>query len=155
MKARHVVAFLIGAGVVAWALVSCNMSGAVSIDQRISDFQADLNTSDRSNVYQDFHPTQTAEYNALKNPLPTGQGGSGFDTLFPVPTPTYSLSVINESNPSAGVVVQVTSGPPDGDTWTPPNLYLLLAMATYNSNDWRIVTLGDSNVQGTYTTRIQ
>jgi len=144
MNARHIATILIGAGLAAWALTSCNLAG-VSIDQRISDFQSDLNTSDRANVYQDFHPDQTKEYNALKNP-----SVSGFNTLFP-PGPTFSLSVVDESNPSAGVVVLVSSGP--DASWTPP-YYLLLTMATFNGNDWRIVTLSDSKNNTGYVLRI-
>jgi hypothetical protein len=48
------------------SLVSCNMGGA-TIEQRISIFQSDLNTSDRRNICQDFIPSVT-DYTALKNP---------------------------------------------------------------------------------------
>ncbi len=142
MKLRHIAALLILLGLVGWALASCDL-GAVSIDQRISTFQSDLNTTDRANAYQDFHPTQTTEYNALKNP-----SLSGFDTEFPVPGSMYSLSIVDESNPSAGVVVRVDSGG-NGSGLTAP-YYLLLTMATYNSNDWRIVTLSDSQTTSGY-----
>ncbi len=57
------------------SLASCNM-GDVSIDQRIVIFQSDFNTSDRSNLYQDFMPT-VADYALLKTP------SSAFNTNFP------------------------------------------------------------------------
>jgi hypothetical protein len=146
MRAIRAAAILIGTGLAAWALASCNL-GAVSIDQRISNFQSDLNTSDRSNVYQDFDPSLTTQYNALKDPVT-----SGFNTAYPVPGPTYSLSIVDESNPSAGVVVKVNSG--KSGSWSIP-YYMLLTMATYNNNDWRIVTLGDSQNGSGWTTRFQ
>ncbi|HUI69334.1 MAG TPA: hypothetical protein VL354_02365, partial [Spirochaetia bacterium] len=129
-KARHIATILIGAGVTTWVLMSCNLSG-VSIDQRISDFQSDLNTSDRANVYQDFHPTETSQYNALKDP-----NTSQFNTNFP--PGSYTLSVVNESNTTA-VIVRVT-GPTSGLGYPSP-YYLSLSMDTYNGNDYRIVTL--------------
>jgi hypothetical protein len=135
MKAVRIGAILVGAGLMAWALISCSLN-AVSIDQRISDFQSDLNTTDRSNVYQDFHPTMTASYDPLKDPIT-----SGFNTAYLPPGPSFSLSVVDESNPSSGVIVKVNSGL--SGTWGTP-FYMLLTMATYNGNDWRIVTLSDS-----------
>ena len=144
MKARYIAAIVIGSGLSVWALVSCNLN-AVSIGQRISDFQSDLNTSDRSNVYNDFHPTETQDYNALKDPVT-----SSFNTNFPPPTTTnYTLSVVSDSNTSA-VIVAVNSGP-TGVFGAPP-YYLSLRMDTYNNNDWRIVTLSAStNQNGPYT----
>jgi hypothetical protein len=78
--------------------------GGASIEQRIV-FQSDLNTSARSNIYQDFLPTVT-DYTALKNPSST------FNTLFPSAPPNYLLTVMKESmpsksNPSSAVVIQV------------------------------------------------
>jgi hypothetical protein len=58
MKTRHIVAMLVGASLVALAIVSCTPAG-ISIDQRVSDFQSDLNTSDRASAYQDFDPNDT------------------------------------------------------------------------------------------------
>src|SRR5271157_5227234 len=134
MKTRHFLAILIVAGLILWNLASCNMTTPVSISQRISDFQADLNTSDRSNIYQDFHPTMTVQYNALKNP------GLTINTPFPPPPPSYSLSIVDQSNPSA-VIVAVNPGGSGSGLVNP--YYLSLAMATYNNTDWRIVTLSE------------
>ena len=140
MKARHIALLLVGAPLVVWALLSCDL-GAVSIDQRISTFQSDLNSSSRTNVYLDFHPTLTSEYNSLKNP------SFGINTEFP--GASYTLSVVDESNPVSGVIVAVSgaSGLYTG-TW-----YLLLTMATYNNNDWRIVTLSDSQTTSGWALR--
>jgi hypothetical protein len=147
MKARHVYAILAAASLAALALTSCSLS-SVSIEQRISTFQSDLNTTDRIAVYQDFHPTLTHEYNNLKDP-----STSGFDAEFPVPTVTnYSLSIYDKSNPTAGVIVQVTAGPASGSTFV-PTYYLSLTMATTGSDDWRIVTLSDSQTNSGYAPR--
>jgi hypothetical protein len=141
MKARHIVFFLVVAGLVAWTLISCDV-GAVSIADRISSFQDDLNTSSRSNLYKDFHPTETTEYPALANPSAI----AGFNTLFPVPGTAYSLSVVDSSNSNA-VIVQVAAGP-TGGLYTPPGFYLRLKMDTTGTKDNRIVTLDASLSQG-------
>jgi hypothetical protein len=146
MKARHLFAILVGAGLILWSLASCNLN-SVSISDRIGDFQSDLNTSSRTNVYNDFHPTMTTLYGPLKDPVL-----SGFNLLLPVPGPSYSLSIVDQSNPSAGVIVVVNAGSTDGSGWAVP-FYLKLTMATYNSNDWRIVTLSDSQTNGGYVQR--
>lgn len=144
MKARHLVVTLVAASLAAWALMSCSLT-AVSIEDRISTFQSDLNTADRSDVYLNFHPTKTTQYDALKNP-----SVAGFDTEFPPPAGTnYSLSIYDQSDPAAGVIVQVTAGPDSGSGYT-PTYYLKLTMATTNDNDWRIVTLSDSATNGGY-----
>ncbi len=90
----------------------------------------------------------TAAYNPLKDP-----NGSGFNGTYPPPGPSYSLSIVDQSNPSSGVIVQVTSG--NHATWLIP-YFLKMTMATYNNNDWRIVTLSDCQTQnGTYALRYQ
>jgi hypothetical protein len=128
--------------------VSCNL-GAVSIQDRISSFQDDLNTTSRSNLYKNFHPTETIEYDALKNPAAI----TGFTTLFPLPSPNYSLSIIDDNNTSA-VHVQVVAGP-SGGTYNPSAFYLELKMDTTSGNDNRIVTLSASNTNGGYTLYLQ
>ena len=39
----------------------------VTITERIDAFEADLNSSDRSGLYLHFHPTETDNYNQLKD----------------------------------------------------------------------------------------
>ncbi len=145
MKARHVVAILIAAGLIAWTLISCKPSTAVSISERISSFQDDLNTTARTNVYKNFHPDETADYGPL--------GSSDltlFNTTYPPPGAAYSLSIVDSSNPSAGVIVVVNTG--GHAAWTAP-YYLKLTMDTFDGDDWRIVTLSDSQTNGSYTLR--
>jgi hypothetical protein len=140
MKARHVFAILVGAALVLWSLASCDLlNPAVSISDRIGDFQADLNTSTRSGIGSNFHPTSCTEYAALQDP-----NLSGINTTFPAGT--YSLSIVDQSNPSGGVIVQVT-GP--NVLLTSP-YFLKLTMETFKGNDWRIVTLSESQINGSY-----
>lgn len=40
----------------------------VSITGRIDSFETDLNKTDRSSLYRNFHPTETANYNQIKLP---------------------------------------------------------------------------------------
>jgi len=137
MKARHVLAIVVTAAATAWALLSCNLMGT-TIDQRISTFQSDMNTSDRSSAYQDFDPSM-ADYGSLKN-------GTYFSTIFPVPGTSYTFSVISESNTSA-VIVQVNTGSTISG-YIPPNCYLNLNMTELSGNNWVIHSL---SVGGTPT----
>ncbi len=146
MKLRHILVIMAGSALVLWSLASCDLLGGTTIDQRVSNFQSDLNTSTRTNVYNDFHPTQTTQYNALKDPATVG-----FNTTYPPPGPSYSLSIVDKSNTSA-VIVLVSAG--SHATWAVP-YYLSLNMAQYNSNDWRIVSISDSQTNGSYTVRYQ
>jgi hypothetical protein len=139
MKARHVAAIVVGAALVVWGLASCNLLNPVSIQQRIDDFLADLNTSTRTNIGQNFHPTATTEYAALQDP-----NLSGINTTFPVGS--YSSTTIDQSNPSGGVIVQISG--PNAVLSSP--YFLKLTMQTTNSNDWRIVTLSLSQINGSY-----
>lgn len=139
-KTSHLAAFLVLAAVLVWGLASCDLNPVVSIDQRVSTFASDLN-SNRSSAYKDFHPDQTTEYQTLANSTYT------FDTLFPSGSPGYTLQITDESSPSTGVFVTVTSAPGTYGT----RIYLKLVMATTNSTDWRIVQLFMSNVQGSFS----
>jgi hypothetical protein len=134
MKIRHVAAIPIGAGLLTWALLCCSIAGPteVTIDQRVADFQSDLNTSDRASAYQDFSPNDNL-YTAL-------QSGSYFASVFPVPPPNYSLSVIDESNPSTGVIVQVSGPPPSGLGYSSP-YFLNLTMTETSDSIWLIESL--------------
>jgi hypothetical protein len=106
--------------------------GIVSIDQRITDFQSDLNMTTRTSAYLNFHPTLTADYAALKD-------GTTITSIFPLPDGSgtaYSLTVTSETD-SAAVLVTVSGGPTSfGSTH-----YLQLNMSTTGIADYRIVTL--------------
>ena len=131
MRVRHIVRLVAMVLLLAGVLVGCDLLGIISIDQRITDFQGDLNKTDRTSAYLNFHPTLTADYDALKN-------GLTITSIFPLPdgsgTP-YALTVSSETD-SAAVLVSVSGGP---TTFAP--LYLQLSMNTTGTADYRIVTL--------------
>ncbi len=137
MRVRHIVLGLLAAAALSGALVGCDLLGMVSIDQRITDFQTSLN-GDRTTLYENFHPTLTSDYNALKDPTTT------IDPLIPVlgtgDTP-YSLSITDQGSPSTGVMVTISGG---GSGWGPK--YLKLVMETTGTSDYRIVSL---EIEGT------
>ncbi len=140
MKPRYIVLVVVVAAVTG-LLAGCDLLG-VTIDQRVTAFTTDLNSTTRTSAYLNFHPTLTASYDALKD-------GVTITNLFPVPDGTgsaYDLQITDKSNPSTGVLVTVTGGPTSyGGTH-----HLILVMATTGTSDWRIVSLSMDNGSGTY-----
>ncbi len=82
-----------------WAHAGCSLfSGllGVSVTQRITQFQTDLNNADRTNIYLNFDSTKTTEYNAIKDP-------KYWDTPYPVPAAgdqKYAITITDDSDPS-------------------------------------------------------
>jgi hypothetical protein len=144
MRVRHYVIFLLVVLAMAGVLVGCDILGFVSIDQRVTDFQDSLNAADRTSLYLNFHPDQTADYAALKDPTTT------IDVLMPrlgTGDTAYTLTVADESDAAAGVIVKVTGGPA---TYGAPK-HLKLVMATTGTADYRIVSLAQDNNDSVYT----
>jgi len=131
MKARHVIPLIVIAVMATLALAGCELFGFVSIDQRVSNFQAALNTTDRTTAYENFHPTLCNDYNAIKN------GTYTWSTVFDTSYIPYTLTVTDESNSSA---VLVTATGSNGY----PTLYLRLNMQTTGIGDYRIVSMDTS-----------
>ncbi|MBN1697512.1 MAG: hypothetical protein JW881_08370 [Spirochaetales bacterium] len=63
----YLVTFLALSALLMAGLASCDLF-PVSIEQRISMFEDDLNTSGRGDIYLHFHPQETAMYDQIKNP---------------------------------------------------------------------------------------
>jgi hypothetical protein len=143
MKARHIF-LLIGVAAILVALASCSLFGIVSIDDRIATFQSDLNSATRTAIYQDFHPTLTADYSALKDPKTT------IDPLIPPVGngPAYVLTITDETSPSTGVLVTITGGT---SGYFPTPQYLSLVMDVTGPSDHRIVALELSDTKGSFT----
>jgi hypothetical protein len=144
MRVRHYVLFLLVVLAMAGVLVGCDILGFVSIDQRVADFQVSLNAADRSSLYTNFHPDQTADYAALKDPPKT------IDAVMPPLASgdtAYTLAVTDESDAATGVIVKVTGGP--ALYGAPKNLKLV--MATTGTGDYRIVSLAQDNNDSVYT----
>jgi len=139
MKPKHIVAMIIlGAAIVVF-IMGCFLFG-ISINDRISQFQGDLNKTDRTNIYKNFHPTATKDYNAIKTP-------TFFDTLFPtagLPTTQYTLTSIDSSNPSH--VTAAISGPV-GSIWYPGPVNVYFVMEK-DGNDWMIAQFYRSTTSG-------
>jgi len=140
MKARLIL-LLAGAAAILVALASCSLLGIVSIDDRLANFQTDLNSATRSTIYQDFHPTKTSDYNALKSPILT------IDVVIPAvgSNPAYSLQVTDKSDPASGVKATITGGPAG---FGPQ--YLNLVMDVTGTSDYRIVSLELSSVRDSF-----
>ncbi|MBN2444501.1 MAG: hypothetical protein JXJ04_24280 [Spirochaetales bacterium] len=62
---KKLIIMVIAAGVVLLILSGCPMG--ITIESRIGMFESDLNSSDRSDVYLNFHP-DTSSYNQIKDP---------------------------------------------------------------------------------------
>ena len=141
MKPRHILYGIAVAVLVAWTLASCNLAG-VSIKDRVANLQDDMNTSTRSNVYKNFHPTESISYAALR------ADPSTFNIAYPPGNGPFSLGVLDDSNSSA-VIVQVSAGA--SLAWHVP-WYMELQM-DQSGLDWDIVKLYDSQTDGGYTIR--
>jgi len=100
MKIKNAFFILLIIFVVALSFESCSLFGT-KIDERIDAFISDLN-SDRNNIYANFHPSETADYDAIKNPT---VWESWFD-----PAETYSLSNLDDGNSDSVTAVITGSG---------------------------------------------
>ena len=113
------------------SVTSCDLDG-ITIDARIDSFISDLN-SNRNNVYTNFHPTETSDYDALKNVVLT------IEPVFPASGISYSRGTVDTSNPS-NVTAVISGGGgwgsknavfvmvKDGSTWYINDLYLNAAL---------------------------
>jgi len=99
MRIKNALFILIIILMVVLSFESCSLFGT-KIDERIDAFISDLN-SDRNNVYTNFHPDKTADYNAIKDPTLT------WDIWFPA-AETYSLSNLDDGD-SDSVTATITS----------------------------------------------
>lgn len=78
-------------------LVVAGCTFGKTLEQRIEQFESDLNLADRSDIYDNFHPTQTTDYAAIRDmdffavPFPPCEVGD---------TP-YDIVIVDASNESA------------------------------------------------------
>jgi hypothetical protein len=127
MKTRHV---LLGLGValmVAGTVLSCSLA-PVSIDERIASFIAHLNSTDRSSLPSDFHPTLTTD--VVSGAIYVYD----WNIPFPLTGITYSISGVNESDPS-NVTGTIIGAGPFG------TVAIKFVMAQTGISDWRIQEL--------------
>ena len=66
----------------------------MTLEERIAQFETDLNLTDRSDIYMNFHSTSTLDYDAIRDP-------TYFDITLPVPgsgdTP-YDIVIVDDTN---------------------------------------------------------
>ncbi len=143
MRVRHILVLLGIAVLLTAGVVGCSLFGIVSISDRVAQFQSDLNTADRANIYQNFLSTMS-DYAALKDPTTT------INTVYPlVGSGTgYALSVIDQTNPSSGVIVEITAGPAGYSPSYPRYMKLVMTASGLNN---LISALYQDNGPGTTT----
>jgi hypothetical protein len=112
-------------------LVGC-MFG-MTLVQRIQQFASDLNLADRSDIYLNFHSTQTVDYPAIRDT-------AFFDSDFPTvdqgnSSDRYVISVVDSSNP-----LQVTATIDNPVSWAGGPYDAIFSM-TLDGFDYKIVTL--------------
>jgi hypothetical protein len=101
----------------------------VSIEQRVQDFESDLNDANRDDTYLNFHPTLTADYATI-----TGDG-TVFDNAFPPADRNYSIVITDQSNPN-NVIGSIDA---DGPGFVGPlDIYFKMAQDGF---DWMIEEL--------------
>jgi hypothetical protein len=148
MRVRHIVLSLFLVLALSGVLVGCELLGFVSIDLRVTDFESALNAANRSTLYENFHPTLTNDFQALKNtaltidvPMPPLVGADA----------SYVLTIDNKADPATGVLVTVTGGPAG---FSAPK-HLKLVMDTTGIADYRIVSLALDDGAYAYTVLYQ
>jgi hypothetical protein len=113
MKKRSlVVARLAGIALLGALIVpGCSFLGkifGVSIESQVARFQDQLNRADRGNVYLRFHPTLTADYEAIKAP-------EFWEIAFPLVGSeplSYRITIVSSEWPSdPATLIATISGP--------------------------------------------
>jgi hypothetical protein len=132
MNAKRVVQLLALTVIVAVGIISCGgLSSPVSIDQRLTDFIDSLNTSTRSGIQDNFHPTDTTDYSTLPN--------IDWTTWFPLVNggTSYSLSSVDKTN--SPTVTAVIDGPTAFQANGTPAIKFVMDL--YGTDDYRIQKL--------------
>ena len=111
-------------------LQACEL-GKVSKEDRIQFFEDDLNSSDRSEIKQNFHPTETADY--LSGAL------NDYTTLFDDPTSVFALNKRSFSISITSIIGDNITALITSDIYTDENITFVMALS--GLNDWRIEEL--------------
>lgn len=106
--------------------------GSVSIGERLDRFVNDLNSSDRSGIYLNFHPDETLSYNQVKDP-DTWETG-------PLASANRPFSLRNTVQKSLGNGTVKVTGSLTNANNTDAGYPISFVMAKYRE-DWRIVRL--------------
>jgi len=92
------------AAAVILAIGSCSLFSGMSIEERIDQFQSDLNTSDRSDIIDNFSK-DCDSYNEINTSSYWNDGSSIFD----VSNRPFSISVSVSGDTATGTMVYTTS----------------------------------------------
>jgi hypothetical protein len=125
-RGAHEISRPVALFIVAWSMVQSCIFFEMSIEDRIAQFADDLNSTDRSQAYLNFHPDLTADYNELKSPALT------FDVKFPTDNIPYSITGLDTNGSSVtGTMIHRYDG---------SGSLITLEMAKLGS-DWQIRSL--------------
>ncbi len=86
-------------------LGSCSLFMGTSIDERISQFQKDLNTSDRANIIDNFSENDCQDYNLIN-----AADYWNTTSFFTPDKRTYSISVSEDDSTSASGKITFLNG---------------------------------------------
>jgi len=114
-------------GLLVLAFVGCKPA-SVSVEDRIALFLSDINNANWSSIYLNFHPTLTADYNALSGTTVVDWGA-----VFEPAYAPYSILGLNTSDPR-NVAGSMTSS--NDSVWPGPQP-VAFRMAQYGE-DWMI-----------------
>lgn len=99
---KHVLSLACLGILLVFVMAGCTFG--LTLEKRLQEFEDYLNFADRTNIQQNFHPTETSQYSLLADP-------AFFDTPFPLlemgDTP-YVITIIDKTNPGA-VTAQIDS----------------------------------------------
>jgi hypothetical protein len=119
---------LILAAVILIGLQACVLD-KVSIEERIQLFEDDLNSGDRSGIYENFHPEKTADYNTIK----------ASTTIFDDPTSLFAIAKQDFSISITSTLANFVTGTITSAVYTDQTITFIMALK--GLNDWRIEEL--------------
>jgi len=86
-------------------LGSCSLFLGTSIDERVTNFQKDLNTSDRTNIIDNFSKNSCQAYNLIND-----SNYWNTTSFFTPEKRNYSISVSKDSSTTASGTINFTTG---------------------------------------------
>ena len=136
---KYLLRWALLAAILVLAFGGCSLTG-VSVEDRMAQFLDDLSNTDRGDIYLNFHPDLTADYEALRG----GTFLPDWETMFPtVGYVPYSIPDLDASDP-ANVTGNISSS---WDAAWPGPKPIVFRMAK-DGADWMIeeLDLGGANL---------
>jgi hypothetical protein len=113
------------------AISSCNLLNTVSPSERLSDFEAELNTDSRVNTYQHIHSSATI-YNSIK--IPTWWDSNYFTPVYD----NFDFTNIVIGADVSGIITATATITNSSTTW---NVLLTFKESSSGDGIWYILTL--------------